>query len=393
MARAGRRRRRGDGSRAEATAAPSAFGSEFDALSTLSELLPDTAGVYDQRDSTCNDMAAASVGNTMISNLSVQAGRTRIHAAVELALASFASSPWSTGDTIGDEDGMAPLVDYCIAFVGATLVKNYISGSGKCSTGINCIRGTAEEIKRRVHRIIDMYEKEHGVPKERLLVRLPATFECLGAVRMLEDAGVECHVDSIYCCYQALEAVRSGASVVMTNVGRLREWHSRNPGAIVDPHGPRQDAGSLVDGLDPGMQLAYSISSIIETVGGPKKTKMIAAGLRSREDALALAGCDFLLLAPSVMGALKSMPSGASYGDISGSVMGADAGVARTMPKAANEELVRSMPAESTNAEEFDAAMQSMAAKALLRERLARNAVASDEVLLEVSKLFPPPNI
>ena len=102
-------------------------------------------------------------------------------------------------------------------------------------------------------------------------------------------------VDSIYSLFQASTAIRSSAAVLQVNVGRLREWHSLNPNVIVDPHGPRQDSGAGTS-YDPGIHLVEDIMSLVSNSEVQKnkkeRTRIIAGGLRNRQDCLLLAGME-----------------------------------------------------------------------------------------------------
>ncbi|KAJ9512011.1 hypothetical protein QJQ45_004417 [Haematococcus lacustris] len=158
--------------------------------------------------------------------------------------------------------------------------------------------------------LLSLY-REAGLPRDRLLFRLPATWAGVQAARQLESANIPTQLQ-VHSLVQGAAAAQAGVSVISVNVGRTREWYARHPGAIRDPQGPRQDAGGL-SGPDPGVALACDVYNYVKAYH--QRTQVMASGLRTREDAEALAGCDFLLLPGSVIQALAATPTAAGYND------------------------------------------------------------------------------
>ena len=83
---------------------------------------------------------------------------------------------------------------------------------------------------------------------------------------------------------------------MQTYVGRVRTWYQKHPVAAVHNH--------LADAPDAGIELTKQIAALIkkENLGA----KVIAASVKNRKDAVALAGCDYILLNDRVVGALNS---------------------------------------------------------------------------------------
>jgi hypothetical protein len=80
---------------------------------------------------------------------------------------------------------------------------------------------------------------------------------------------------------QGVAAAQAGASVLQPNVGRVRDWYARHPGAIRDPHGPREDSG-YTSRSDPGRALVQQLYNYVAKHHGGR-TKIMASGLRSVE--------------------------------------------------------------------------------------------------------------
>ncbi|KAJ9513229.1 hypothetical protein QJQ45_029507 [Haematococcus lacustris] len=126
--------------------------------------------------------------------------------------------------------------------------------------------------------LLSLY-REAGLPRDRLLFRLPATWAGVQAARQLESANIPTQLQ-VHSLVQGAAAAQAGVSVVSVNVGRTREWYARHPGAIRDPQGPRQDAGGL-SGPDPGVALACDVYNYVKAYH--QRTQVMASGLRTRE--------------------------------------------------------------------------------------------------------------
>ena len=78
--------------------------------------------------------------------------------------------------------------------------------------------------------------REVGVERERVLLRMPATWPAIQAAKVLEAEGIACHLVLVYSFVQGAAAAQAGISVVQPNVGRLHDWYNRHPGVIRDPN-------------------------------------------------------------------------------------------------------------------------------------------------------------
>lgn len=151
---------------------------------------------------------------------------------------------------------------------------------------------------------------EMGVPSSKLIFRVPATWAGIQAAAELEASGAAVQVFHVYSLVQGVAAAQAGASVVQPNVGRTRDWYNLHPGVIRDPHGPREDSG-FASRVDPGVQLARRLYGYVKA--RHPKTQVMASGLRTKGDALALAGCDYLVLPARVMADLEASPTLQGY--------------------------------------------------------------------------------
>lgn len=142
---------------------------------------------------------------------------------------------------------------------------------------------------------------ELKVPHDKILYKIPCTWQGVQAVGILESEGIACHVTHVYCLEQAAATARAGASLMQVYVGRVRTWYAKHPEATAE--------NNLYMAADPGVELARQTAALIKKE--KCKAKVIAASIRGRDDARALAGCDYLLLNDRVIEDLSN-----NWGDV-----------------------------------------------------------------------------
>ena len=109
----------------------------------------------------------------------------------------------------------------------------------------------ADAIVAKARRLHDMF-RELGVDADRVLLKIPCTWEGIQAVARLEE-DARCHVTQVYCLEHAAAATRAGASVVQTYVGRVR---------TVRQTSRRARAHNLADAPDAGIELARQMCAL-----------------------------------------------------------------------------------------------------------------------------------
>lgn len=207
----------------------------------------------------------------------------------------------------GGDEKYACKMDKALANVGA-LFASQVEGRVSTEVDARLAYSTAGLVSRG--RNIAEHYKEMKV--DRYLLRIPGTWEGIQAVKKLETEGIHCHVTLIYSFTQAAAAAQAGASVIQPNIGRLKDWYSKHPGFLKDPKGPREDSGFSSD-VHPGIQLVERIFNYCSKLY--PKTKVMVSGIRRKQDALLLAGVDFLVVGPKVLEELNSQFTMSGYND------------------------------------------------------------------------------
>mmetsp|Transcript_16043 Transcript_16043/g.19592 ORF Transcript_16043/g.19592 Transcript_16043/m.19592 type:complete len:326 (-) Transcript_16043:1828-2805(-) len=139
----------------------------------------------------------------------------------------------------------------------------------------------------KAKRIIELY-KEAGVEKERILIKIAATWEGIKAAEVLEKEGITCNLTLIFSKAQAIACAEAGCTLISPFVGRIMDWNKKNAG--VDGYKPSED---------PGVISVTNIYNYYKKYGF--KTIVMGASFRNVEEILELAGCDRLTIAPALL--------------------------------------------------------------------------------------------
>ncbi|CAD7940887.1 unnamed protein product [Amoebophrya sp. A25] len=143
----------------------------------------------------------------------------------------------------------------------------------------------------KARKIIQMY-KAAGFPKERILIKLGSTWECIRACEVLQKEGIRCNMTLLFSFCQAVACAEAGATLISPFVGRILDWFKKaNPG--VDYSGEK----------DPGV---ISVKKIYEYYRQHKyDTIVMAASFRTKDEIACLAGCDKLTIGPKFLEELE----------------------------------------------------------------------------------------
>jgi transaldolase len=95
----------------------------------------------------------------------------------------------------------------------------------------------------RGERIIAMYEGI-GVTKERVLIKLAATWEGILAAEKLEKQGIQCNLTLIFSVVQAVACAQHSAHLISPFTGRILDWNKVKEGRTSGVE-PDQDEGVI----------------------------------------------------------------------------------------------------------------------------------------------------
>ncbi|PKU86124.1 transaldolase [Dendrobium catenatum] len=157
--------------------------------------------------------------------------------------------------------------------------------------------GVWEELEKGggVHELLRLYN-EVEVSSERLLFKIPSTWQGIEASRLLEAEGIQTHLTFVYSFPQAAAAAQAGASVIQIFVGRIRDWARNHSG---DP----EIEAACKGGQDPGLALPIKAYNYIHKYG--HKSKLMAAAIRNKQDLFGLLGVDYIIAPLKILQSLK----------------------------------------------------------------------------------------
>lgn len=77
---------------------------------------------------------------------------------------------------------------------------------------------------RKAIRLIELY-REHGIPKERVLIKLASTWEGIQAAKELEsEYGIHCNLTLLFSMAQAIACAEANVTLISPFVGRILDW-------------------------------------------------------------------------------------------------------------------------------------------------------------------------
>ncbi|XP_022156458.1 uncharacterized protein LOC111023345 [Momordica charantia] len=257
---------------------------ELDAVSSFSEIVPDTV-VFDDFEKF--PPTAATVSSSLLLGI-CGLPDTIFRNAVDMALAD--------SECFGMENSelkFSCIFNKALVNVGGDLVKLV---PGRVSTEVDArVAYDTHGIIRKVHDLLKLFN-EINVPPERLLFKIPSTWQGIEASRLLESEGIQTHLTFVYSFAQAAAAAQAGASVIQIFVGRLRDWARNHSG---DP----EIEAAIKRGEDPGLALVTKAYNYIHKYG--YKSKLMAAAVRNKQDLFSLLGVDYIIAPLKVLQSLK----------------------------------------------------------------------------------------
>lgn len=181
------------------------------------------------------------------------------------------------------------IADYLAVSIGALILK---SVPGRISTEVDARLSfdTAASIAK-AREIIALYE-EKGVGKERVLIKLAATWQGIRAAETLEKEGIQCNLTLLFSFAQARACADAGVFLISPFVGRIYDWYKKN----------NPDITWTADN-DPGVESVQKIYRFYNQHG--YRTVVMGASFRTPEQVLALNGCDRLTVSPALLAQLQ----------------------------------------------------------------------------------------
>jgi transaldolase len=186
------------------------------------------------------------------------------------------------------------LVDEVLVRFGREIL-NVVPGRVSTEVDARLSFDTAASIAR-AHHLIALYEAA-GVPRERVLIKVAATWEGIQAARALEHEGIHCNLTLLFSFCQAVVCGEAGVTLISPFVGRIYDWYKKQAGAS-------WDEAAMAGANDPGVKSVTQIFNHYKKFG--IETEVMGASFRNTGQIVALAGCDLLTISPDLLAKLQS---------------------------------------------------------------------------------------
>ena len=140
--------------------------------------------------------------------------------------------------------------------------------------------------------LIAQYEAA-GVARDRVLIKIAATWEGIQAAAVLEKEGIHCNLTLLFGLHQAVACAENGITLISPFVGRILDWYKKDTGR--DSYAPAED---------PGVVSVTEIYNYYKKFG--YNTEVMGASFRNVGEITELAGSDLLTIAPSLLAELQA---------------------------------------------------------------------------------------
>lgn len=193
------------------------------------------------------------------------------------------------GLNVSLEDAIDEACDRLVVAMGKQILELV---PGRVSTEVNArlsFDSAASIAKAR--RLVELYEQA-GIGRDRILIKLAATWEGIRAAKALESNGVQCNLTLIFNFAQARACAEVGAYLISPFVGRILDWYNK-----ADP------TVACTPDEEPGVRSVQQILRYFRQHRYP--TVVMGASFRNVGEIQALAGCDRLTISPALLEVLE----------------------------------------------------------------------------------------
>ncbi len=196
---------------------------------------------------------------------------------------------WSKKQSTDPEQQMHWAIKKLLINFGVKILQ-YIPG--RVSTEVDArlsfdILATVHQAQELAH----LYSQA-GIGRERILIKVAATWEGIQAAYALEQQGIHCNLTLMFDLAQAVACAEAGVTLISPFVGRIYDWHKKN-------------STDFNEEYDPGVLSVQKIYNYLHYFNYP--TQVMGASFRNLEQIRALAGCDFLTISPQLLAELQQV--------------------------------------------------------------------------------------
>ena len=195
---------------------------------------------------------------------------------------------WASRQAGDRNANIAAACDRLAVTFGSELTK-LVPGRVSTEVDADLSFDTAATVEK-ARKIIAAY-KTRGIDKDRILIKIAATWEGIKAAEILQKDRIDCNLTLLFSLEQAIAAAEAGAFLISPFVGRILDWYKKATGEVYTAE------------TDPGV---VSVKRIFDHYkAGGHSTVVMGASFRNMGEIEALAGCDRLTIAPTLLDELS----------------------------------------------------------------------------------------
>ena len=184
---------------------------------------------------------------------------------------------------------LSQAMDYILVIFGTEILK-IVPGRVSTETDADLSFDT-QGLVNKAHRFIELY-KQHGISRERILIKIASTWEGIKAAEILQKEGINCNMTLLFSLPQAVACAEVKAKLISPFVGRILDWYKA------------KEKKDFAPTEDPGVISVREIYAYYKKFG--YETEVMGASFRNKGEILELAGCDALTISPNLMGELAA---------------------------------------------------------------------------------------
>lgn len=148
----------------------------------------------------------------------------------------------------------------------------------------------------RARRLMSLYEAQ-GISRNRVLIKIAATWEGIQAAAELEREGIHTNLTLLFSFAQAVACGQAKVQLISPFVGRIYDWYKKTAGA-------GWDEAAHAGANDPGVKSVRAIYNYYKK--NDIATEVMGASFRNVGQIVALAGCDLLTISPDLLALLAA---------------------------------------------------------------------------------------
>ncbi len=184
-----------------------------------------------------------------------------------------------------EEQQVRDSADFLTVAIGAKILESI---PGRISTEVDAhLSYDTEATIAKARKLVELYQRR-GIPAERVLIKVAATWEGIKAAEVLEQENINCNLTLIFNFDQARACAEAGVFLISPFVGRVLDWYRTS-----------QPENNFNPEDEPGVKLVSDIFTWFKQ--HQYKTVVMAASFRNSGEITALAGCDRLTISPTLL--------------------------------------------------------------------------------------------